>query len=322
MKTSNAYETCTGCALCLLNCPVWRSKKDMTLTPYGRFKAMQWGSSLGEVPDGLNAGVDACTLCGSCEVLCPVDNEITTITLEERRRFSVLGETNSERYSRYLKKGGAVFDANKVADKEVVLVAGKGCVEDALIEKAVALLGGSGKVCVIEADMFAFESAHASIEDEADAVRHIFKNAREVVLFEGLLLRPLREILPLSKKKVISIGERLLREPSIRRELLSSDLYIVDARSYNLDHKRLLRLYNDLKKDVGFSMNLDLHRSAISLGREIFSSDDDNKKNVEAQARWILEGRSFERIVVENPVDADIFRALTEAPVTTLLELI
>ncbi|MCK4847128.1 MAG: hypothetical protein KAS88_05590, partial [Deltaproteobacteria bacterium] len=209
----------------------------------------------------------------------------------------------------------AVFTEGIVADKEIALVVGKGEVEEALLNKAATLLGG--EVSVIEADMKAFESALAVMDEEV--VRAIFKDARDVVVVEGLLLRPLRAMLLIPERKIISLGERLLREPSkVRGLLLATDLYIIDARSYNLDHKRLVGFYNDLKKDTGLTMNFDLHRSAISTGRDNIEREGDV---LEAQARWIVEGRRFERIVVENPSDAELFRKVTQVPVISILEL-
>lgn len=307
-KVNDAYENCTGCAVCLLNCPVWREKKDLTITPYGRFKSMQWDSATDEALADSSVGIESCKLCATCEVLCPIDTPITDVTLEERRRLNALKGKSSD---------SAVFAKGIVADKEIVLVVGKGEVEEALLDKAATLLGG--EVSVIEADMKAFESALAVMDEEV--VRAIFKDARDVVVVEGLLLRPLRAMLLVPERKIISLGERLLREPSkVRGLLLATDLYIIDARSYNLDHKRLVGFYNDLKKDTGLTMNFDLHRSAISTGRDNIERENEGDV-LEAQARWIVEGHRFERIVVENPSDAELFRKVTEVPVISILEL-
>lgn len=262
---------------------------------------MQWGAETGETADSI----ESCTLCAACEVLCPKDNEITTVTLEERRRSNEVGEG-----------GGALFGASMVADKDVAVVINKEAFDDAFIKKLVSVLGGKEKVSIIEADLSPFEAGTVDIDE--GVVKSVFKAAREVVLFEGLLLRPLREIL--EGKKVVSIGERLLKNSLVKSLLLPTDLYIIDARSYNLDHERLVHLYDDLKKDIGLTMNLDLHRSAISLGRDNFSRDG-GEDLIETQARWILEGRTFDRIVVENPLDAAAFRGVTDAPVVNLLEL-
>lgn len=251
---------------------------------------MQWDVETTEASESI----ESCTLCAACEVVCPKDNEITTVTLEERRRLSNPSEAASE-----------VFDASVVADKEVAIVAAKGVCIDALKDEA----------SLIEADMVSFEAGRATIDE--GVVKALFNAAREVVVLEGLLLKPLREIL--GGKSVISIGEYLLKKPAVKALLRPTDLYIIDARLYNLDYERVLHIYDDLKKNIGLAINLDLHRSAISTGRGSLSEDG---INIEAQARWILEGRSFERIVVENPLDADVFRKLTDAPVVSLMELV
>ncbi|MCK4739037.1 MAG: 4Fe-4S dicluster domain-containing protein [Deltaproteobacteria bacterium] len=323
VETNNAYENCTGCALCLLNCPLWRSTKDVLQTPFGRFKAMQLGHLSEDVlkEAGISEGIESCVLCGSCEVLCPTSSAVTEVTISERAKLNVLSGKKTNQKSR---SGALAFVKNTSEKKEVALFIGtedKDTLDSELIEQAVNLFGGKEKVALIEARTSNLESALAVMDNKE--IRRIFKGAKEIVSFEGLLLKPLRKALSLPKKSIISLGERLLKIPKIRQALLASDLYIIDARSYNLDYERLVNFYDEVKKDIGLSMNLDLHRSVTTLGR-------DNLKRAEGegvselnltQARWILEGRRFKRIVTEHPADALIFRKVTDVPVLSILEL-
>ena len=66
--------------------------------------------------------------------------------------------------------------------------------------------------------------------------------------------------------------------------------------------------YDDLRKETGCAMNLDLQRIAIPACDE-------------AEARWMLKGRRPARIVVENPADRDILRRVADVPVLHLAEL-
>ncbi len=43
--------------------------------------------------------------------------------------------------------------------------------------------------------------------------------------------------------------------------------------------------------------------------------------DVRDEARWILEGRAFERVVVEDVADCAVFASVTERPVVHLADL-
>ena len=74
-------EACSGCSLCLLVCPVWRSTFDIRLTPHGRAKALQHGATAFDVADSI----DTCTLCGACEPVCPEEIALVDMVLALRR---------------------------------------------------------------------------------------------------------------------------------------------------------------------------------------------------------------------------------------------
>ncbi len=66
-NTSKNYSECSGCGVCSLVCPVWTQSRDISLTLWGRAKAVQGGAHAEDIRDSL----EACVSCGACEVVCP-----------------------------------------------------------------------------------------------------------------------------------------------------------------------------------------------------------------------------------------------------------
>jgi hypothetical protein len=80
--------------------------------------------------------------------------------------------------------------------------------------------------------------------------------------------------------------------------------------------------YDALRASVGFASNLDLQRLAIpttatTAQRTLGLPGIDAAE----QARWILEGRAFERVVVEDANDCAVFESVTDRPVVHLGDL-
>ena len=61
------YAACSGCSLCLLVCPMWRSHRDPRFSAKGLAKALQCGATAADLAPPL----EACSLCGACEPVCP-----------------------------------------------------------------------------------------------------------------------------------------------------------------------------------------------------------------------------------------------------------
>jgi hypothetical protein len=125
--------------------------------------------------------------------------------------------------------------------------------------------------------------------------------ARQIVVAEGLLLRALRRWL--ADASIRGIGEALL--PAIGANLRAGDLYVIASQAFNCDQPRLIARYDSLRSSSGCEMNLDLQRIAMPVA---------------GQARWILEGRSIERIVVEDLSERAAFD-FAGKPVLHLAEL-
>ena len=125
--------------------------------------------------------------------------------------------------------------------------------------------------------------------------------ARRLVVGDGLLLRALRRWLP--QVSICGIGEALL--PAVGAKLRAGDFYVIASQAFNQDQSRLIGRYDRLRASSGCQMNLDLQRIAMPAA---------------GQARWILEGRSVERIVVEDLAERAAF-GFTGKPVLHLAEL-
>ena len=193
----------------------------------------------------------------------------------------------------------------------------------ALLQSVVDSLGGVDRVRVADDDgrdlAWAFEAGAAL--DEARLARLVaaFGGARELVVIEGILHRPLRERCP--EVSVRGLAESMLDRGSIDSVLGPRDLFVIDARAYHADHPRLVRLFDRLRSRTGCQMNLDLQRIAIPTGADSLQARGNGHESCESAIRWMLEGRDIDRIVVESPVDLDALSARTDVPVIHLSAL-
>jgi len=79
------YAACSGCALCLLVCPIWRQTGDVELTPLGCTKSMQCGAIVAD----LAGAAQWCNLCGACAPVCPERIDLVGLMRSLRRRLSL-----------------------------------------------------------------------------------------------------------------------------------------------------------------------------------------------------------------------------------------
>ena len=286
---SSAYS-CSGCSLCLLACPVWRQAKDIRLTPQGRAKAIQHGAT----PADLAASAAACTLCGSCEPACPEEIPLVDMVLELRRQHP-LPSKPAPSPKQAAAGGGTVLLASlalRTSGERLARVA-------ALLDASIADDDGSDIA-------LALESGASIRQERVDRFLDSLGRARRLVVAEGLLLRRLREWLP--GRRMQSLGEALSGLEAVRARLRPSDLYVIEPRAYHHDHARLVGHYDRLRASTGMETNLDLQRLAVPATSP-------------EQARWILEGRSFERVVVEHADDCALFATVTDRPVVHVADL-
>ena len=269
------HHSCSGCSLCLLVCPVWRETRDVRLTPKGRAKAVQHGAT----QDEIAASVAGCTLCGACEPACPEDLPLVDMMMALRRTVPLPARPSF---------------SQKLFTSRHVLLAGRTLGrDDTRRQRTLALLGPGFELAADEGFdiVAALEAGQEVTGERLEAFIESFRDCRRLVVAEGLLIKPLRQWLP--RTEVISLGMAL--SPRMKSKIGRGDLYVIESRAFNGDHARLVRHYDALRRDSGCHMNLDLQRIAVPA------------QGSEAQARWILEGRTVERIVVEDLGDVPAF---------------
>lgn len=297
-RPAPSHTSCSGCDLCLLACPVWRQKRDIRLTPHGRAKALQHGATAAD----LGAAIANCTLCGSCEPACPEEIPLVDLILDLRRRHPLAA----------MPEAPATAQASSGA---TLLLPDPALRRDGQrLQRTAALLGAA-----IAADDgsdigLALEAGAAIPPARLAGFLKSVGGAQRVVVAGGLLLRGLREWLP--GRKVEGLGEALSSLPAVRAKLRPRDLYVIEPRAFHHDHARLIGHYDGMRAALGLEMNLDLQRLAVattassaqrSFGLPALDAED--------QARWILEGRDIERVVVEDAHDCAVFAAVTDRPV-------
>ena len=309
----NRYSDCSGCSLCLLVCPVWRQHRDVSLTPHGHAKALQHGASAAEVA----ASATHCTLCMACEPVCPENIDIIGMILELRGQLEMPNWLRSQQ-ARMEERAGRPAVSTPLS---AMLLP-----DDALhghpdtLARIIAILGASISEDAGSDIALALESGAAIPEQRMQQFIEPLRAQKKIIVADGLLLRHLKQWLP--GTNVIGLGEALSNHADVRRGLRSTDLYVIEPRAYNSDYQRLVKHYDRLRADHGCGFNLDLQRIAIPatvrglpqrLG--LMAPDDD------AQARWVLHGRSIARIVVENLEDRAVFEKVSDTPLVHLVEL-
>lgn len=313
------YEACTGCSLCLLACPVWRATRDLRLTPHGRSRALQCGATAGE----LAASIDACTFCGACEPACPQDIGLVAMMVELRAELARDAPERVTRVRELMDERMGVPSVARADATQLVPESALGA-DTALLERVVALLGGRGKLAVASddgSDIARALEAGAAIPD-ARLARFLapLHRAGRLIVGDGMLIRALRGWLP--GVRIESLGAAASAMAAVRDRLRASDLYVVEPRAYHADQERLVKYYDALRVSLGCSMNLDLQRLAIpTTAGSLPAQAGRSRVDVRDQARWILEGREFARIVVEDLNDVAAFAAVTDKPVVHLAQL-
>jgi ferredoxin len=298
MMGAKDHSHCSGCSLCLLACPVWRQTKDIRLTPHGRAKALQHGASVAD----LGSSISSCTVCGACEPACPEELPLVELILDLRKQASWgQGRVSAS------PSGQPIFRKKFDSDPDF-----RDGVER-LLEMKAAEDNGRDIALLIECGL-------PIPEARLRAFLGKLAGASRLVVGEALLIAPLRRWLP--GAEIASLGYALSSLPAVRGKLKASDLYVIESRAFHGDYRNMLGHYDGLRQATGMTTNLDLQRLATpttansaqaALGLKTLDAAD--------QARWILEGRSYERVVVEDVADRDVFAGVTDRPVVHLADL-
>ncbi len=314
------YVACSGCSLCQLVCPVWRQTHDIRLTPHGRAKALQHGATAAD----MAASIDACTLCGACDPVCPENIDLVAMVLGLRADLARRTPAPLRPLIAPLPGNAAPVSAASGADVQMLPDQGLGA-DGKRLAQVMQILRAHGEVSVAAdsgTDIALGLAAGAEIPRER-LERFIapLRGVPRLIVGEGLLCRPLRAWLPAAR--IAGLGEALSSVPEIRDQLGAGDLYVIAPRAYHADYERLVKYYDGLRKARGCGMNLDLQRIAIPATAAGFPAGRGDK-SVECldQARWVIEGRNFTRIVVEDLGDLDLFRRVSGKPVVHLCELV
>lgn len=312
-------EACSGCSVCLLACPVWRSTHDIRLTPHGRAKAMQHGATAADLADS----VDACTLCGACEPACP--EAIPLVDLVLRLRAELAG-ADPARIGQAVAPLQQHHDAKSAAaslETGTLLLPDQALVDQpALLQQVVGLFVAE-QACVAAdsgADIARALEAGAGIpEARLNLFLASLQSARRLIVCDGLLLRALRAWLP--QRRIDSIGAAASSLAAVSARLRPDDLYVIEPRAYHLDRERLIGHYDQLRVSSGCMMNLDLQRLAIPTTASHAWMPQKRRVDTADQARWILEGRTISRIVVEDCRDIPVFQSIVPYPVMHIAQL-
>ncbi|MBE0613273.1 MAG: 4Fe-4S dicluster domain-containing protein [Burkholderiales bacterium] len=312
------FASCSGCNLCLLVCPVWRRTHDFALTPHGRAKALQHGAAAADLAESIQG----CTLCGACEPVCPEEIPLIAMTLDLRRQMPQPAAVQELRTRMEAQAGHEPSPRSGPVRALLPGPALRGRPDT--MERAVALLGGTGSIRLADDDgadiALALEAGSTIASRRMEQFLRPLRALKQMVIAEGLLLRHLRPLLP--GAALISLGEALSRLDAVRGALRAGDLYVIEPRAYHGDYQRLVRHYDALRAASGCAFNLDLQRIAVpatarSLPQRLgLETIDDG-----VQLRWIMQGRKVTRIVVEGVEDHAAFEGISALPVVHLADL-
>jgi len=313
--TRGDYADCSGCSLCLLVCPVWRKTHNVSMTPHGRAKALQHGERV------EMASIESCTLCLACHPVCPENIDLVGMILNLRRK-GMPPIVDNQPFNNTLKR--AVLPNRMSARQSTILLSdfALSTQQEALLK--IASLLGNDKMLIGEdngADIsFALEAGSDISSHRLEQFLAPLRRMKKIIVADGLMFRYLKQWLP--KSKVVSLGLALSASTQVRRNLRSTDLYVIEPRAYHSDYPKLVKYYNKLQVDVGCTLNLDLQRIAIPATARnlpqrlgLIPVDDD------MQAHWMIKDRAISRIVIESWDDREVLEKVCNVPVVHLADL-
>lgn len=263
---------------------------------------MQHGASAAD----LQASTSSCTLCGACEPACPEEIPLVDMILDLRRQRPIMAPAPANAFT-------------EVSTETSLFIAGR-LLGEARIGKIALLLD----IAVAEDDgadiSEAIERGAALASTRVPQFIKSLEKSERLIVADGLLLRKLREWIP--GKRIIGLGEALSALAAVRSKLRASDLYVIEPRAFHADHRRLVGHYDELRNAFQLSTSLDMqHLSIPTTAASVQNRLGTAVVDAAAQARWILEGRAYERVVVEDAADCAVFASVTDRPVVHVADL-
>ncbi len=312
-----SYSNCHGCSLCLLSCPMWQQHRDVQFSPQGLFKSLQHNATHAEISPALFS----CLLCGACDVLCPERINITQIVKQLRQE--VFGQGGSPELKNTIDKIllRQTLSNHKVQEDTVILPSKALRSRTNTLLKIEKMLAGKTASTAAESGegiALALESGIAISEKRLKDFLSSLKGAKQIYVSDAQLLSLLRQCLP--ETKVASIGYSLSQRDALTRELTHQDLYLIEARSYHLDHAEKVAHYDRLRHQQRCHINLDLQRNAIPTTAGHLNTLHPQLNNRE-QARWILQHNNVARIITECAEDALSLSNVCDLPVLHIADL-
>ncbi|MBL4774730.1 MAG: (Fe-S)-binding protein [Mariprofundus sp.] len=127
--------------------------------------------------------------------------------------------------------------------------------------------------------------------------------------------------LPSLQQQLESDAFNLSCNPAVQAQISQDDFYIIDAAPFHAHHAERVRHYDQLRQTTGCSINLDLNRMAIPTGADSVSAQM-GKFDVEAQINWLVQGRKFQRVIVESEADQTTLAEIIDKPVIHVSQLL
>lgn len=316
----HAYKDCNGCGVCTLSCPVWHQTHNVTLTLRGRVGALKGGASAEDLKESLIA----CVLCGACASVCPMGIDTVGMTIDLRRILNLKGESplaiclsKDEDYcpdhapDTVLQGTDFFLPGRRLRSNFTILNRLKKHLE---IEGVCQAMDDGSDIAE------AIEAGISLSNERIEKFVYPLRGAKRLIVMEGILHRYLRGWLP--GVEVMGLGIALLNRKEIRAALTDRDFYVIEARGYNGDYDNMVVKYDLVRRETDCLMNLDLMRAAIPTGASgIQGPFGLGAVSPREQARWMLEERSFNRVVLESLDDIESFKEETKVPVIHVSEL-
>ena len=145
----------------------------------------------------------------------------------------------------------------------------------------------------------------------------------ESIDLTGMIAHAKQELaVPENTKKEDTLSPFIIScDASVQAQMGEDDLYIIDAAPFHADYANRVEHYDRLRKQTGCGMNLDLNRMAIATGMGSVA-EQSGQFDVKKQVQWLIQGRDFKRVIVENHADMAVLREITSKPVFCVAELL